>query len=136
MARRKPKMTDFDGFDWSPYEIGDLQRIADDIANEIQIKRDEKKKALLEQFHQMLTSEGLTLDDVIGTKRRRQRRRGTAPVKYRDPETGKTWSGRGRKPVWFAEKLNAGRTLEDFAVTSPPPEEPPHAEPEEGEEAA
>jgi DNA-binding protein H-NS len=127
-------MTDFDGFDWSPYGIGDLQRIADDITNEIQTKRDEKKKDLLEQFQQMLTSEGLSLEDVIGTKRRRQRRRGAAPVKYRDPETGKGWSGRGRQPVWLVEKLNAGRTLEEFAVASPPPEEPPHAEPEEGEE--
>jgi DNA-binding protein H-NS len=125
----------FDDFDWSTYTIGELQRIYDDISNEIQTKRDEKKKTLLEQFHQMLTLEGLTLDDVIGTKRRRQRRRGAAPVKYRDPETGKTWSGRGRKPVWLDEKLNAGRTLEDFAVTSPPPEKPQHAEPE-GEEAA
>jgi DNA-binding protein H-NS len=121
----------FDSFDWSPYPIGELQRIADDISNEIQTKRDEKKKALLEQFQKLLSAEGLSLDDVIGTKRRRQRKRGAAPVKYRDPETGKAWSGRGRKPVWLAEKLKAGMTLEDFAVESPPAEPEAHGEREE-----
>lgn len=24
--------------------------------------------------------------------------------KYRDPETGKTWAGRGRKPSWMGDK--------------------------------
>ena len=38
------------------------------------------------------------------------------PVKYRDPQTGSTWSGRGLKPRWLAEALAAGRSLEAFAV--------------------
>jgi hypothetical protein len=37
----------FDGYDWSTYTIGELQRIADDITNEIQTKREEKKKIRL-----------------------------------------------------------------------------------------
>jgi len=28
--------------------------------------------------------------------------RGPQPAKYRDPETGATWSGRGRAPAWMA----------------------------------
>jgi hypothetical protein len=43
----------FDGFDWSTYTIGELQRIAEDITNEIQTKREEKKKILLEQFQKI-----------------------------------------------------------------------------------
>lgn len=27
-----------------------------------------------------------------------------APAKYRDPDTGSTWTGRGRPPVWLAGK--------------------------------
>jgi DNA-binding protein H-NS len=113
-----------DSYDWSTYTIGELQRIADDITNEIQTKREEKKKILLEQFQKLLSTEGLTLEDVIGTKRRgKPRKRGVLPVRFRDPETGKGWSGRGRKPVWLVEKLDAGMKLEDFAVASPPPAE-------------
>jgi DNA-binding protein H-NS len=122
----------FDDFDWSTYTIGELQRIADDITNEIETKREEKKKILLEQFQKLLSTEGLTIEDVIGTKRRgKPRKRGVVPVKYRDPETGKAWSGRGRKPIWLVNKLQAGLKLEDFAVESHPAENP--AEPQEEE---
>ena len=40
-----------------------------------------------------------------------------APVvsiaKYRDPDTGKTWSGKGKRPQWF----DAGRA-EDFLIAA------------------
>ena len=38
-----------------------------------------------------------------------------APVKYRD-EHGNTWAGRGMKPVWLRERIDAGMSLEDFEV--------------------
>ena len=41
-------------------------------------------------------------------------RRPVAP-KYRD-EQGNTWAGRGNRPRWLVEALEAGRKLEDFAV--------------------
>lgn len=128
---------DFDNYDWSTYTIGELQRIAGDITNEIQTKREEKKKILLEQFQKLLSAEGLTLEDVIGTKRRgKPRKRGVLPVRFRDPETGKGWSGRGRKPVWLVDKLQTGLKLEDFAVESPLAENPEEPEEDEGSPAA
>jgi DNA-binding protein H-NS len=36
--------------------------------------------------------------------------------KYRDAETGKTWTGLGKPPKWLAEKIRAGASLEDYAV--------------------
>jgi len=39
-----------------------------------------------------------------------------APVKYRHPTTGETWSGRGLQPKWLRAELAAGRQLADFAV--------------------
>lgn len=41
---------------------------------------------------------------------------GIAP-KYRDPETGQTWSGRGRMANWLAEKIRNGHRLEDFLIS-------------------
>lgn len=35
-------------------------------------------------------------------------------AKYRDPETGETWSGRGRRANWLAERIKAGGKLDDF----------------------
>lgn len=38
------------------------------------------------------------------------------PAKYRDPQTGDTWSGRGLMPRWLRAKVATGQTKEDFAV--------------------
>ena len=36
-------------------------------------------------------------------------------AKYRD-ESGNTWVGRGPRPQWLRDALNAGKSLQDFAV--------------------
>ncbi len=36
--------------------------------------------------------------------------------KYRDPETGKTWSGRGEMAAWLREKKEAGEDIEVYRV--------------------
>ncbi len=39
--------------------------------------------------------------------------------KYRDPETGQTWAGRGLRPIWLSRALKRGRKLTDFAIDKP-----------------
>ena len=39
-----------------------------------------------------------------------------AAPKYKDQDTGETWGGRGRKPLWLTRKIEAGYTLEDFKL--------------------
>ncbi|OZI22814.1 H-NS family nucleoid-associated regulatory protein [Bordetella genomosp. 7] len=42
-------------------------------------------------------------------------KRQVAP-KYRHPETGETWSGRGKPPRWLTAEEAAGRTREAFLI--------------------
>lgn len=42
--------------------------------------------------------------------------RSAVRIKYRDPETGNHWSGRGKKPEWLKGKLVEGRNLDEFAI--------------------
>ena len=37
-------------------------------------------------------------------------------VKYRDPGTGDTWTGRGRMATWLKRKLDAGEDIEKYRV--------------------
>jgi DNA-binding protein H-NS len=39
-------------------------------------------------------------------------------VKYRDPATGSTWSGRGLQPAWVKAALADGKTLHDLLATA------------------
>ena len=43
-----------------------------------------------------------------------ERREHGAPVKYRNPETGETWTGRGKRPKWIENKMVEGSNLEEF----------------------
>ena len=38
-------------------------------------------------------------------------------AKFRHPETGATWSGRGRMPKWISEAVKQGRAKQEFAVS-------------------
>ncbi|WP_455281624.1 H-NS histone family protein [Cupriavidus necator] len=67
---------------------------------------------VIERIQTWMAEYDLTIDDI--TKRRRGRPAGSAaakpkselPPKYRDPKTGKTWSGRGRAPAWLGKNPN------------------------------
>jgi DNA-binding protein H-NS len=37
-------------------------------------------------------------------------------VKYRDPTTSETWSGRGRMPNWLKRRQEAGEDIEEYLV--------------------
>jgi DNA-binding protein H-NS len=73
--------------------------------------------AVIAQIHSLMADYGLTVEDVA-PKRRRGRPVGShaaspLPPKYRDPKTGKTWSGRGRMPAWL------GKRPERFLIEQP-----------------
>ena len=64
---------------------------------------------------------GFNLAELTGQGSARGRRSaGSAPAgeaKYAHPDDkSQTWSGRGRRPRWIAEQLEAGRTLDDLLI--------------------
>jgi DNA-binding protein H-NS len=53
------------------------------------------------QAKEIIAQFGLSVSDVFqepGTRKKMAK----VAVKYRDPKTGKTWSGRGKPPLWIA----------------------------------
>jgi DNA-binding protein H-NS len=82
------------------------------------VEREKTERADLRiKMEALAAASGLTLDDVLGS-RRGKGSRGQVAVKYRNPENpAETWTGRGRKPNWLSEKLSRrGVKIEDFAV--------------------
>jgi DNA-binding protein H-NS len=86
-----------------------------------QTKRKEKmegaKAALLAEFREKAAELGLSLKALMsspqsapGRKPHRSKGEKVAP-KYRSPETGDTWTGRGREPGWIK-----GKNRDDFAL--------------------
>lgn len=72
-----------------------------------QIKKAEREDALRDA-RRLIDIFDLTADELFG-----KQKSAVKPVaaKYRNPETGESWSGRGRAPRWLE-----GRNREDFAI--------------------
>lgn len=76
---------------------------------------------VIEKIQSLMAEFGLSVEDIQG-KRSRGRPAGSGavkvakeplPPKYRDPKTGKTWSGRGRAPAWLGKNPNRFLIAED-----------------------
>ena len=78
-------------------------------------KLSEAKAAVLEEMKGKLSALGLTLNDVVPTRRPRKTK-STVSVKYRSPD-GETWSGRGHAPLWLRQLELQGHKREEYAVT-------------------
>jgi DNA-binding protein H-NS len=86
-----------------------------------------KRKAVTE-VRALMRKLGIELSDLQGpdapkaarasaTKAKREKStRPPVPVKFRNAETGETWTGRGRTPKWLAALEAAGRTRDEFKV--------------------
>ena len=62
------------------------------------------------KIQELMQTHGLTAAD-LGRVKAESKPRGAVPVKYKDPVSGKTWTGRGRAPSWLE-----GRNKNDFLI--------------------
>ena len=108
-----------------------------DKAIELAEKRD--KKATLQQMAALAKKNGFELHELMPgsssapaksastsktTGKRKLRKktikaRAKVPPKYAHPDDPKkTWTGRGRNPLWVSELLDSGKSLDDLLIDS------------------
>jgi DNA-binding protein H-NS len=102
-------------YDLEALSLTELKKMQKDIAKAISTFEDRQKaeaRAKVEAFARDL---GYSLAELVGTETKTAR--APAPAKYRHPEnTALTWSGRGRRPQWFVDALEADRTAVDLEI--------------------
>ena len=63
---------------------------------------------------------GVTLNEVMGgapAKSARKKSKSASKAKYRNPDdASQTWTGRGRKPKWVHDALQAGADISDLEI--------------------
>ena len=69
-------------------------------------RREAEKKSVLDQIASVVKAYSLTVEEVIEVLGGYKPKRKSSPAKpkYRNPETGVTWSGRGKEPLWIRGK--------------------------------
>ena len=75
--------------------------------------RGEEIKEAKEKIAKIMREHNLTLADLQDQQKSGPKRKhAPSGVLYKDPETGKTWTGRGRMPFWIE-----GKNRDDFLVS-------------------
>jgi DNA-binding protein H-NS len=78
--------------------IQDLIQQREELDRQIEQIKSQERSTVIDQVKSLVLMHGLTEKDVFACKTSKF---GKAKAKYRDPATGKTWTGRGRNPTWF-----------------------------------
>jgi DNA-binding protein H-NS len=79
------------------------QLLAQKAALEAQIEaaRKAENAEAIAQVKALIAEHGLTQQDIFGGAKRGRKASGSVAPKYKDPISGKTWSGRGKAPKWI-----------------------------------
>ena len=87
----------------------------EELKQKAQEARKQELAGAVSEIKRLMADFGITLED-LGGKAGKAKQRGSAGAKYRDPASGKTWSGRGRRPAWVAVIEGQGKNLEDCKI--------------------
>jgi DNA-binding protein H-NS len=95
--------------------LKELKELHSQVAKAIAEFSDRKKKEAIAALEEKAREMGFSWAELTGTSV--PRKRSPAVAKYVNPaDSSDTWSGRGRKPRWFAAALAAGKSPSDLAI--------------------
>jgi DNA-binding protein H-NS len=97
-----------------------LEKQHAELEKQIASAKREERSSVIATIKTMMSDHGLTAED-LGASKIRQPKSGTnpskkVPAKYRDKQTGQTWSGRGLQPKWLKSALAQGHNLSEFTL--------------------
>jgi DNA-binding protein H-NS len=95
-----------------------------DLQKQAAAARKEASAAAIKEIKRLMTENNLTAADLglsgagkaAKAKIATGDKRAAVAPKYRDNETGQTWTGRGKAPTWLAAKMAAGASKESFRI--------------------
>lgn len=86
--------------------VESLKAKQDEIQAKIAAKQQAEKNSVLEQIKTVAANYNITANEIADFMGGYRSKRLGVPAKpkYRDPATGKTWSGRGKAPLWLKDQ--------------------------------
>ena len=113
MAKLNGRLTAKAVSEWFSAMEFEAQRDMLDGLNNVHAKvRQDKINSLQRQLAEL--QNGSSNSHVASKAAKRGPKKGGLKVKYRDPKSGETWSGRGRMARWLADKVKAGDKQEKY----------------------
>jgi DNA-binding protein H-NS len=102
-------------FNLEAMSLKELRQLQKDLAKAISTYEDRHKSEARAKLEAIAKEMGYALANLIGVEVKATR--ALAAAKYRHPENAAlTWSGRGRKPQWFVDHINAGKDPSEMTI--------------------
>ncbi len=78
-----------------------------------------QRRPVINSIIKSMQEYGITPEEITESFQRREKRSATtssAPARYKNPETGDTWTGRGRPPRWIVDAEAQGKNRDSFLI--------------------
>ena len=103
--------------DLNELSLAELKKLQKSVAAAISNFADREKAHARAELEAKARELGFDLASLVGTNPSRKGSRAPATAKYRNPaDATDTWSGRGRRPLWFVAAIAAGKSEHDLAI--------------------
>lgn len=104
-------------FDLKNLSLKELKKLERDVSSAISTFESRHKAVAIAELEAHARQLGFSLAELTGGAVSAKRVRAPAGDKYRNPaNAAETWSGRGRKPRWFAAALASGADANDLLI--------------------
>lgn len=102
-------------------QIAEAEAVVNELRKQLDAQRKGERTQAITAARELIKSHDLTAAELgfggkIAAKRATTDKRNVVAPKYQDPDSAKTWTGRGKSPAWLATQVAAGRTKEDFLI--------------------
>ena len=98
-------------------DLNELKALKKQLDKAIDSFETRRKKTALDALEAVAKKQGFSLSELLEAAGSQSKTRSVAAPKFANPhDPDQTWSGRGRKPGWFLEAVEAGKTPEDLAI--------------------
>ncbi|WP_230944321.1 H-NS family nucleoid-associated regulatory protein [Burkholderia territorii] len=90
------------------------------LKKDIESARDLEARLIAEKVLSILRENGIDIQKIFGVNilDSNLKKKNSVQPKYWNPETGATWSGRGKRPRWLV-----GQDLAKFRIPASPPDD-------------
>jgi DNA-binding protein H-NS len=97
--------------------LKDLLALQTRVNKAIEVRREKERQEIYQKINAIASESGFSLSELVSIKQGKTGNKPTTKAVYQNPNNKEQgWSGKGRKPNWMVELLEAGRKLEEFAI--------------------
>ena len=102
-------------------QLNDAEVTVNNLRKQLESERKGERTQAISAVREIIKTNNLTALELGfsgkgAAKRVVSDKRNVVAPKYRDPASGKTWTGRGKSPTWLNSRLAAGSNKQEFLI--------------------